>query len=141
MKDNSQKISQKLQIKLRKIYELSQRGVEGEKENAQKMLNELLKKHNLSIDDIFPNAKYKKQKTQDKNSETRSPFFTYSAYCFYMEMELKRKLKEERIRQAKEKKRRREEEKRKLRERISVFISLLTIFVTVLVTTIIIYKY
>ena len=36
----------------RKIKELSERGIGGEKENATNMLNKLLKKYNLSLDDL-----------------------------------------------------------------------------------------
>lgn len=42
----------KLKDKLLKLYELAKRGVAGEKVNAEFMLNKLLEKHNLTLDDI-----------------------------------------------------------------------------------------
>lgn len=42
----------KLKDKLLKLYELAKRGVDGEKENAEFMLNKLLDKHGLTIQDI-----------------------------------------------------------------------------------------
>lgn len=42
----------KLKDKLLKLYELAKRGVEGEKINAEKMLNKMLTKHGLTIEDI-----------------------------------------------------------------------------------------
>lgn len=38
--------------RLRKIYELSVRGVDGERETAQRLLKNLLEKHGLSLSDI-----------------------------------------------------------------------------------------
>ncbi len=42
----------KLKEKLLKLYELVKRGIDGEKVNAELMLNKLLKKHGLTIDNI-----------------------------------------------------------------------------------------
>lgn len=36
----------------RKFYELSKRGVDGERQNAQKKLDEIMQAHNLTIEDI-----------------------------------------------------------------------------------------
>jgi hypothetical protein len=45
-------IDKSLESKLRKLLILSERGIEGEKENASEMLNKLLKKHGLKLSDI-----------------------------------------------------------------------------------------
>ena len=45
-------MEEKIKDKLMKLYELSKRGVGGEKENAEMFLNRMLKKHNLTIEDI-----------------------------------------------------------------------------------------
>ncbi|MCT4665631.1 MAG: hypothetical protein N4A45_10395 [Flavobacteriales bacterium] len=45
-------MSDKLKDKLSKLYELTKRGVDGEKVNAEFMLNRLLEKHDLTIEDI-----------------------------------------------------------------------------------------
>ncbi|CAM1374377.1 Protein of unknown function [Tenacibaculum litopenaei] len=42
----------KLKEKLSKLYELAKRGVDGEKINAELMLNKMLEKHGLTISDI-----------------------------------------------------------------------------------------
>lgn len=49
-----------LKEKLLKLYELSKRGVGGEKTNADVFLNRLLKKHNLTINDIDANVSKKR---------------------------------------------------------------------------------
>lgn len=46
-----------LETRLRKLLILSERGIDGEKENASQMLNKLLDKHNLSIEDISDDVK------------------------------------------------------------------------------------
>jgi hypothetical protein len=43
--------------KLKNLHELAQRGVGGEASNAQQLLHKMLKKHNLTIDDIKGEAK------------------------------------------------------------------------------------
>lgn len=43
--------------RLRKIYELSVRGVDGERENAQKLLTSLLARHRLTIEDLIGEEK------------------------------------------------------------------------------------
>lgn len=51
----------KLKDKLLKLYELAKRGVDGEKINAELMLNRLLDRHDLTIDDIdqeLPRKRY-----------------------------------------------------------------------------------
>lgn len=45
-------MEKKLTEKLSKLYELSKRGIDGEKINAQQMLGRLLKKYDISIEDI-----------------------------------------------------------------------------------------
>jgi hypothetical protein len=47
--------------RLRKIYELSVKGVGGEREAAQKLLQNLLKKHGLTLDAITDEAKTERQ--------------------------------------------------------------------------------
>jgi len=50
---NHKKITMNKHIELaKKLKALAERGVGGEKVNAEKMLNDLLKKHNLTIEDI-----------------------------------------------------------------------------------------
>lgn len=44
-------------VRLRKIYELSLRGIDGEKENAQMILESMLKHHNLTVEDLFADQK------------------------------------------------------------------------------------
>lgn len=51
----------KLKDKLLKLLELAERGVDGEKENAAMLLDKMLKKHGLTIEDInseLPSLKY-----------------------------------------------------------------------------------
>jgi len=43
--------------RLRKIYELATRGVGGERENAQRLLERLLAEHNLTIEDLAGDEK------------------------------------------------------------------------------------
>lgn len=45
--------------KLRKVAELASRGIGGEKENAQKLLNELLEKYNVSLDELHSDTKHR----------------------------------------------------------------------------------
>lgn len=42
----------KLQKRIQKLLALAERGVGGEKANAQRMLEKLLEKHNISLDDL-----------------------------------------------------------------------------------------
>lgn len=61
------KLDVKLKDKLLKLYELSKRGVDGEKTNAELMLSRMLDKHNLSLDDIdqdIPKKRYYKYTTK-----------------------------------------------------------------------------
>ncbi|MGF6590735.1 DUF2786 domain-containing protein [Pseudomonas sp. 2835] len=48
----TQSIDQKVQEKLRKLQALAERGVGGEKANAQRMLETLLARHGLKLDDL-----------------------------------------------------------------------------------------
>ncbi len=48
----TQTIDQKVQEKLRKLQALAERGVGGEKVNAQRMLEKLLERHGLRLDDL-----------------------------------------------------------------------------------------
>jgi len=50
-------LNQELKEKLLKLYELSKRGIGGEKTNAETFLQKLLDKHGLTIDDIDANVK------------------------------------------------------------------------------------
>jgi hypothetical protein len=43
----------------KKLYALSERGIGGEKENAANMLNNLMEKHSISLDDIIGEIKKK----------------------------------------------------------------------------------
>ena len=64
MMDN---IDLKLKDKLLKLYELSKRGIDGEKANAELLLNKMLGKHNLTIDDIdqdIPKKRYYRYTTK-----------------------------------------------------------------------------
>lgn len=45
--------NEKLQAKLRKLHALAQRGVGGERDTAQRMLDKLLAKHGLTLDDLL----------------------------------------------------------------------------------------
>ena len=59
-------MEEKLRDKLLKLYELAKRGVDGEKVNAEFMLNKLLEKHGLTIADIdqeTPKTRYYKYTT------------------------------------------------------------------------------
>lgn len=61
----------KLKNKLLKLYELSKRGIGGEKINAEFFLNKLLEKHDLTIDDIdsnLPKKRFYKYKTKADES-------------------------------------------------------------------------
>ena len=44
--------------KLMKIYELVKRGIDGEQQSAQNLLNQLLKKYDISIDVLTANSEY-----------------------------------------------------------------------------------
>ncbi|KII38381.1 DUF2786 domain-containing protein [Pseudomonas fluorescens] len=46
-------INPKLEAKLRKLLALAERGEGGEKDNAQRMLDKLLARHSLTIDDLI----------------------------------------------------------------------------------------
>lgn len=48
----TQPIDQKVQDRLRKLQALAERGVGGEKANAQRMLERLLTRHGLTVDDL-----------------------------------------------------------------------------------------
>lgn len=48
----SETIDEKVQAKLRKLFALAERGVGGEKANAQRMLEKLLSRHGLTLDDL-----------------------------------------------------------------------------------------
>ena len=45
-------MDKKLERRLHKLIALAERGVDGEKETAERMLNSLLEKHGLTIDDL-----------------------------------------------------------------------------------------
>lgn len=57
-------IDPKLEAKLKKLYNLAKQGVGGEAINAQNLLENLLKKHNISLDMLI-------------DTETKKYFFTY----------------------------------------------------------------
>ena len=48
---------EKVLQRLRKLYALATQGVAGEKENAQRLLHELLEKYGLTIDAVDENRK------------------------------------------------------------------------------------
>lgn len=48
-------MGEKLEVRIKKLLSLSKYGVGGEKENAEKFLANLLKKHGLTLDDIEEN--------------------------------------------------------------------------------------
>lgn len=58
--------------RLRKIYELSVRGIDGERENAQALLIGLLGKHGLTLDDILDTDKRHHYDFRYKNEFERS---------------------------------------------------------------------
>jgi hypothetical protein len=64
-------MNQKLQDKLQKLLALAKRGVGGEKVNAEKFLDQLLKKHNLTIDDIDQDN-FKKRYFKYTNKENKT---------------------------------------------------------------------
>ena len=51
-------MDQKIQERLRKLQALAERGVGGEKETAQKKLQQLLEKNSLTLDDLETEKKY-----------------------------------------------------------------------------------
>lgn len=55
--------------RLRKIYELSVRGIDGERENAQRKLAELLEKHDLTFEDLIGDERHKHVFTYKNNHE------------------------------------------------------------------------
>lgn len=57
--------------RLRKIYELSLHGTDGEKANAQELLKNLLSKHRLSIADIADEAKAERRFKPKNKTEVR----------------------------------------------------------------------
>lgn len=60
-------MNDKLKEKLLKLYELAKRGVDGEKINAELMLNKMLEKHGFTIEDIdqeTPKKRYYKYTTK-----------------------------------------------------------------------------
>lgn len=48
--------TERIKDKLRKLLELSRQGVGGEKDNAQSVLDKLLTKHGLALDDLDPDV-------------------------------------------------------------------------------------
>lgn len=50
--NGTEQLSEKVQAKLRKLQALAERGVGGEKETAQRMLEKLLARHGLSVEDL-----------------------------------------------------------------------------------------
>jgi hypothetical protein len=50
-------VDDKLMRRLRKLLALAERGIDGEKDTAQKMLDKLLAKHDLTIEDISGDKK------------------------------------------------------------------------------------
>ncbi len=48
---------EKLKRRLKKLHELAKRGVDGEKETAERMFQKLLEKHKISIDEITDDQK------------------------------------------------------------------------------------
>ena len=48
----AEQLSEKVQAKLRKLQALAERGVGGEKETAKRMLEKLLARHGLTLDDL-----------------------------------------------------------------------------------------
>lgn len=50
--NGTEQLSEKIQAKLRKLQALAERGVGGEKETAQRMLEKLIARHGLSLDDL-----------------------------------------------------------------------------------------
>ena len=55
MNDNiKQAHTEQIKKKMRKLLELARKGVGGEKDNAQSVLNKLLAKHELTLDDLDP---------------------------------------------------------------------------------------
>ena len=51
-------MNDKIKEKIAKVYELVKRGVAGEQKSAEKMLNKLLKKYNISKDDLIDEKEY-----------------------------------------------------------------------------------
>lgn len=59
-----------LRAKARKLYELSLRGIGGEKTNAENKLREFLEKHNLTLDEIDSSINNRLFKVKDEDSKT-----------------------------------------------------------------------
>ena len=51
-------MNDKIKEKIIKVYELVKRGIAGEQQSAEKMLNKLLEKYNISVDDLIDEKKY-----------------------------------------------------------------------------------
>ena len=51
-------MNDKIKEKIAKVYELVKRGIAGEQQSAEKMLNKLLEKYNISEDDLINEKKY-----------------------------------------------------------------------------------
>ena len=51
-------MNDKVKEKIAKVYELVKRGVAGEQKSAEKMLNKLLEKYNISKDDLIDEKEY-----------------------------------------------------------------------------------
>ena len=50
--EKNKNMNDKVKEKLTKVYELVKRGVEGERQSAEKMLKKLLEKYNISEDEL-----------------------------------------------------------------------------------------
>jgi len=61
-----EKVSEKTKKTLLKVFELSQKGISGEKEAAAKTLERLLKKHQMTIGDLTDQPKRHKIKYADE---------------------------------------------------------------------------
>lgn len=70
MSNYSDKEIERIHAIAKKLHALAERGVDGEKANAEKVLAAFLKKHNLKLDDLLGEQKtrrwFKVSKTKDK---------------------------------------------------------------------------
>ena len=74
-------INQKVQDKLRKLQALAKRGVGGEKANAQRMLDKLLARHGLTIDDLADERREIRWFTAPTMFEKRLAFQILAKVC------------------------------------------------------------
>lgn len=77
----AQTLDQKVQSKLRKLQALAERGVGGEKDNAQRMLENLLARHGMTPDDLADERRDIRWFTTASKFESRLALQILSKIC------------------------------------------------------------